>query len=222
MPKVSTEYVNKKKNDILEAALSVCETKPLYEINMKDIIKASGLSQGGIYLYYSDIDDILVSIINNSNTNSDYRPSVDSIIESSTTPNDVIERLFTFLGNYMEVSPIIIGKIQFELGVLFTNHPERQEKILSKITEQQSGQYLMEQLIGKIIEGISSGYFIPSLPLNDIITFITASIDGIVTHVILEKCYGILQNDKREYYPISLMKTLSKSVLLMLGCNQSK
>ena len=46
MPKVSHDYVIRKKNVILEAALSVCKVKPLYEITMRDIIKASGVSQG--------------------------------------------------------------------------------------------------------------------------------------------------------------------------------
>lgn len=218
MPKVSAEYVNKKKNDILEAALLVFKNKPLYEITMKDIIKAAGLSQGGIYLYFSDIDDILVSIINNSNATSDYKPNVDSIIESTTNPKDAIERLFTFLGEYIEESSATIGKMQFELGVLFTNHPERREKIVPRITEQQSGQYLMGQLISKINEGISSGFFKPTLSSRDIIIFISTSIDGIVSNVVFEKCYGLLQNNQRQFYPISLMKTLSSSVLLMLGC----
>ncbi|MHB8062765.1 MAG: TetR/AcrR family transcriptional regulator [Ruminiclostridium sp.] len=218
MPKVSTEYVNKKKDDILEAALSVFKTKPLYEITMKDIIKASGVSQGGIYLYYSDINDILISLINKSNANSDYEQSVDSIIEGSTSPKDVIERLFAFLGEYIEQNTGTVGKIQFELGVLFTNHPERQEKILPKITEQQSGQYLMEQLIRKIYEGISSDYFIPALPAENIIIFIMASIDGICRNVVLQECYGLSQGGQLRFNAISLMKTLSKSVLLMLGC----
>lgn len=220
MPKVSNEYVNKKKNDILEAAILVSKNKPLYEITMRDVIKASGLSQGGIYLYYSDIDDILVSIINMSNANSNYKQSVDFIIESSLTPKEDIERLLDFLGNYIEGNSPTVGKIQFELTVLFTNHPNRQEKIMPKITEQQSGQYLMEKLLYKINEGISSGYFKPTMPAKDIISFMMASIEGIIRNVVLEKCYGLSQGGPLEFNAISLMNTLSKSVLLMLGCNQ--
>lgn len=222
MPKVSNEYVNNKKTAILEAAFSVCKTKPLYEITMKDIIKASGVSQGGIYLYFSDIDDILVALINKSNANADYKQSVDEIIEKSTTPKDAIEGLFAFLGRYIEDNTTTVGKIQFELTVVFANHPERQEKILSKIGEQESGQYLIQQLSRNIDEGISSGYFNPTLPGKDIIIYIMTSIDGIVRNVILQKCYGLFQNEQIEFDAIALMNTLSKSVLLMLSPNQQE
>ncbi|UUV26633.1 TetR/AcrR family transcriptional regulator [Lysinibacillus sp. FN11] len=98
MPKVSHDYVKRKRNVILEAALSVCKDKPLYEITMRDIIRASGVSQGGIYRYYSDLDEILVEIINQANANADYKKDVDAIIENNAAPKEMLEKLFTFLG----------------------------------------------------------------------------------------------------------------------------
>mgnify|MGYP001582640522 CR=1 FL=1 len=112
MPKVSAEYITNKKNSILEAALSVCRNKPLYEITMKDIIKESGVSQGGIYRYFSDIDEILIALINISNTNIDFKQNIDEIIENSTTPKDVIESLFAFLGRSIKENLTTIGKFQ--------------------------------------------------------------------------------------------------------------
>ncbi len=218
MPKVSPEYVIKKKNTILKAALSVCAIKPLYEITMRDIIKASGVSQGGIYRYYSDLDEILVEIINQANANADYKHSVDTIIENSDAPKKKIEKLFTFLGEYMKENLSTVGKIQFELTILFANNPERQTKILPHITENESGQYLVEQLFNTIHEGISFGIFQPEVPLDDLFTFIMTSIDGIVSNVVLQKCYGMFQNEQALFDEIRLMKTLCKSVHTLLGC----
>lgn len=217
MPKVSHEYVIRKKNAILEAALSVCKVKPLYEITMRDIIKASGVSQGGIYRYYSDLDEILVAIINQANANADYKHAVDAIVENSKAPKETIEKLFTFLGEYINENLSTVGKIQFELTILFANNQERQKKILSNITENESGQYLVEQLFSTIHEGISSGSFQPKVSPEDVFTFIISSIDGIVRDVVLQKCYGMFQNEQVQFDEIRLMDTLCKSVLLLLG-----
>ncbi|GIN91916.1 hypothetical protein J6TS1_49830 [Siminovitchia terrae] len=217
MPKVSNEYVIRKKNAILEAALTVCKVKPLYEITMRDIIKASGLSQGGIYRYFSDLDEILVAIINQANDNADYKQAVDAIIESSNSPKETIENLFTFLGEYIKENLSTVGKIQFELTILFANNPKRQEKILSNIAEQESGQYLVERLFNAVHEGITLGCFQPKVPLEDLFTFMMTSIDGIVRDVVLQKCYGMFQDEQALFDEISLMDTLCKSVLLLLG-----
>jgi len=218
MPKVSHEYVIRKKNAILEAALSVCAVKPIYEITMRDIIRASGVSQGGIYRYYSDLDEILVAIINQANANADYKQAVDEIIESSDAPKKTIEKLFTFLGQYINENISTVGKIQFELTILFANNPERQMKILPNITENESGQYLVERIFNTIHEGISLGIFQPEVPLNHLFTFIMTSIDGIVRDVVLQKCYGMFQNEQILFDEIRLMETLCKSVQSLLGC----
>ena len=217
MPKVSKEYVISKKNAILQAALSVCKVKPLYEITMRDIIKASGLSQGGIYRYYSDLDEILIEIINQANANANYKHAVDTIIENSNAPKETIERLFSFLGEYIRDNLSTVGKIQFELTILLANNPERQKKILSNITENESGQYLVERLFNTIHAGISMGSFQTEVSPEDLFTFIMTSIDGIVRDVVLQKCYGMFKNEQVQFDEIHLMDTLCKSVLLLLG-----
>lgn len=73
MPKVSQEYLDNKRNAIVSAALKVCKSKPLYQITMKDIIRESGVSQGGIYRYFKSIDEILVEVINRSSSNIDNK-----------------------------------------------------------------------------------------------------------------------------------------------------
>ncbi|MFJ5766375.1 TetR/AcrR family transcriptional regulator [Lysinibacillus sp. NPDC093210] len=219
MPKVSPEYVIRKKKAILEAALSVCKVKPLYEITMRDIIKASGVSQGGVYRYYSDVDEILVEIINQANANADYKADVDALIGSSGAPKEKLEKLFTFLGKYIQENLSTVGKIHFELTILFANNPDRQMKILPNITENESGQYLVEQICNTIQAGISVGSFQPAVTLEDLFTFIMTSIDGIVRDVVLQKCYGMLQNDQKLFDEVRLMNTLCKSVQLLLGSN---
>lgn len=48
---------------IVDATLEVCEKKTISSITMQDIINATGLSQGAIYRYYKNIDEILADLL---------------------------------------------------------------------------------------------------------------------------------------------------------------
>ena len=51
MPKVNEAYISEKKQVILDATFRICMRKPVYQVTMKDVIKETGMSQGGIYRY---------------------------------------------------------------------------------------------------------------------------------------------------------------------------
>lgn len=218
MPKVNDDYFDMKKKSIIKAAIDVCSRKPIYQITMRDVITEAGLSKGGIYLYFSDVDDILVEVINSCNSRSDYRKDIDLIISESASNVEALQNLLMFIGKYMQEAPSIIGKIQFELTVLYSNSPDRATKILAKIAEQQSGQYFNQQLIYLVNQGITSGVFHPILPLNDIFTFIKASMDGIVQNQVFYRCYNIPHTGEN-YDTVSLMKILAEAFLKLLGNN---
>lgn len=64
MPKTSEDYFKQKRRKILDAAFTVCMKKPMFEVSMRDVISESGLSQGGIYRYFSNLDEILIELFN--------------------------------------------------------------------------------------------------------------------------------------------------------------
>ena len=63
MPKVTDEYITNKKKKIVDACYNVCLRKPVQMVTMSDVIEKSGLSQGGIYRFYSNLDEILCDVI---------------------------------------------------------------------------------------------------------------------------------------------------------------
>lgn len=218
MPKVNADYFDKKKTQILDAAFRIFQQKPLYEITMLDVIKEAGLSKGGIYRYFSDIDEVVIALINRETVSNSYKHKIDEIITSTDTTAAKIESLFAFLANYIKESPVTLGKIQFELTVLISNHPEKADKYVSNLTEQENGQYLISALLNQIFEGVSKGEFMPIYPVNDIFTYIMTSIDGVVKNVVLEKCYGANTGNFDE---IKILKIISSSVLYLLGKNEA-
>lgn len=213
MPKVTEDYINKKKAKIIDAAFVIFQQKPLYEMTMLDVIKQAGLSKGGIYRYFSDIDDVIVELINRETRRNNYKDNIDDIINCNNNYGSIIEELFKLLGKHINESSDTVCKIQFELTVLLANHPEKVEKISSKLTEHENGQYLINSLFQKIIEGITIGEFKPELPIEDIFNYIRAYIEGVVKIVVLERCYsdntGSMDAEK-------MMSMLSQTILNML------
>ena len=63
MPKVSEEYYEKKRREIIDAAYRVCVRKPISSVEMKDIIAETGFSHGAIYRYYKDLDEVLHDLV---------------------------------------------------------------------------------------------------------------------------------------------------------------
>lgn len=217
MPKVSKFYLDQKRNSIIEAAKIVCKTKPLYLITMRDIIKEAGTSQGGIYRYFSDVDEILTEVINSSNPNGDYRQKIDNILTGAGTPKEKVDALFTFLGGYMVENVDTIGKFLFELSVMMSTQPVRGRELQAKLKDGQSGQYFIKELYQVIRDGISAGCFHPVIPLENIFSFISITIDGIVFDGCLLDCYGVPQIGEVPFHIKNLVDTLKTSVILMLS-----
>jgi len=63
MAKVSKEYYEFKKASIIDASLEVCKRKTVSSVTMQDIIDEAGISQGGIYRYYKNIDEVLIDLL---------------------------------------------------------------------------------------------------------------------------------------------------------------
>lgn len=63
MPKVNESYYEERKHYIIDCTYRVLRKKSLKEINMRDVIRETGFSQGTIYNYYKSIDEIRSVII---------------------------------------------------------------------------------------------------------------------------------------------------------------
>lgn len=221
MPKVSAEYINNKKDLILEAALSVCRSKPLYEVTMQDIIKEAGISHGGIYRYFSDVDDVLIALLNKSSDNEDhYKQEIDAIIENANNVSNAVKSIFDFFGKYIKENMITTGKFLFEIEVLLVNHPDRGEKLVSQINRIQTSQYITQRLFKEISQGVIRKEFKPIVPISDIFGLIGTSLDGIARDSILAKLYGEAKGSQSEFDEIGLINTLLKAVMIMLGSHE--
>jgi AcrR family transcriptional regulator len=223
MPKVDDIYFEQKRKLILDATYRVCMKKPLYEVTMRDIIEEIGISQGGIYRYYANFHEILFDLIDRETKDKNLREKVDVIFSSTVPPEEIVMQSISLIlsGASDETG---IGKILFELSMLFVKDSALYEKFSQEVTLVKDEEYLLEKAAAYLIAKIEEGYFKPVAPLPDIFALLMASVDGIQRDVILTKYYKL----EKQSFPLpkfdtnALSNILSKEVILALGGNLSR
>jgi AcrR family transcriptional regulator len=62
MPRVSDEYLEQRRQQILDAASRCFARKGFYETSMQDVFRESGLSAGAVYRYFKSKNDLIRAI----------------------------------------------------------------------------------------------------------------------------------------------------------------
>lgn len=225
MPKVDEEYFENKRRIILNAAMRVFQRKPAYSVTMKDIVNESGLSQGGVYKYYSNIDEIVVALLNTITVPVKPKELLDKY---SNDPEKAIFELFNAFRKFFFITAKEFGKIMFELQPMFFNNMERLKILKDNINKDIILNYWFGELLIFIDKKIDEKYFTPVLKAHDIYMQIIVAVGGIGNELILNKYYNLdrklyyYKGEKRKNKNLEvnldgLIDTLYKTLLLLLG-----
>lgn len=218
MPKVTEEYIQNKKNMIVRTAYDLCLKKTVSTVTMQDIIDATGLSQGGIYRFYRDIDEIFKDMLIDNRERVTIKGQVDEIFANAETaePKVILHQLFDLLTDFVTRELMGIVKINFELSVLSMNAPKRVEKILGEIDGTGNFEYLFRQTTQYLQQHITSGRLAPRVSFEELITYLTTAYNGIEMSCIINHCYRKLP--LMEWYtPQNQFKTLETTLYYLLG-----
>ncbi len=218
MPKVKEQYFIDKVNQILDVAFQVCMKKPVYTVTMKDIVTESGLSQGGVYKYFSNIDEVLISLLNRGYEKYNINKDIEDILKLDTTPEIIINKVFNYIANHISQSITSYGKINYEIVTINQINPKRYEEIRKKLNIANSMDYIVENIFKFIIKNIENGYFKPIIPINELFQFIIVCYDGILRDITLVKCYPIT-SETPNFDINKLMNNLYLTVIYFLGIN---
>ena len=184
MPKVTDEYLAGKRNFILECTNEILKEKPLYQITMRDIIKKAGFSQGVIYRYYANIDEIYMDLINKNPISNLLEQRIDYLVNSEQTIKSVVSDCIVSIGEYIEeLLKSIGGKTCFELLVTYAYDAEKRNAIFPKLQFKQSLEYAQNRMVEYLMWKIQQGVLQTSISVDSIIMFTGISIDGIMQSV---------------------------------------
>ncbi|MCR4813362.1 MAG: TetR/AcrR family transcriptional regulator [Lachnospiraceae bacterium] len=219
MPKVTPEYIEQKKQMIVEAAYNVCLRKPVDTVTISDVIAETGMSMGAIYRYYDGLDEILTDMVKKVRTDYGAYDRIMSLAnETDGSFEENVYRIYDVMADVMEEHLMDIQKINFDFGVMAINNPERMKRILSGVEGQGNLEKIGLDLLPKLMEGAGKlGYRMKCTP-EELMLFLSSSTTGIEKLCILSSCYGTGIPGK-EVKPRPLFHTLAKSVILLCGGN---
>ncbi len=220
MPKVTEEYIQNKKNKIIDTAYALCLKKTVSTVTMQDIINETGLSQGGIYRFYKDIDEIFSDMILHLRKKEDMKEKTDEILSKADElpAREITDLLFDMLADFMKRELMGISKIDFELSVLAMNDPERVDKILKNIPGAGNMEYLTMRTMEYFTKQVSLGRIRPRVRVEELLSYIASAYTGIQTECIVNNCYRHEGNPLADLFqPEIQLKTLAKTVNYLIG-----
>jgi len=212
MPKVTEEYLESRRNFILDCATKVVREKPLYQMTMRDIIKEAELSQGAIYRYYSSLEEIYIAIANRDIPMGIMEKQMDEMISSREKPTTIILEGFRIIAEYIILlQDTLGGKMYFELLVLYAQNIKETENLIAKMNFKQSLGYIQSRFMGYTLEHIEKGDFKPIISTKALMDFIGVSMDGILDDTAISSMNG------KDIDVLTLCNTLAKSILYFLN-----
>ncbi|MCH5256026.1 MAG: TetR/AcrR family transcriptional regulator [Lachnospiraceae bacterium] len=220
MPKVTKEYIQIKKNKIINAAYTLCLKQTVSTVTMQDIINETGFSQGGIYRFYKDIDEIFSDMILFLRKKESIKEKLDEILAHADElpPGEITNLIFDMLADFMKKELMGIEKIDFELSVLAMNNPKRVDKILKNIPGMGNMEYLTIRTMEYFMEQMASGRIQPRVTVEELLSFISSAFTGIQTTCIVNNCYKHEKNTLTDLYqPDIQLKMLAKTVNYLIG-----
>ncbi|MBR1797774.1 MAG: TetR/AcrR family transcriptional regulator [Clostridiales bacterium] len=218
MPKVTEDYIENKKKAIIDAAYEVCRSKPLTSVEMKDIIEKTGFSHGVIYRYYQNLDEVLLDILLRINQSNNLNERFLRLTHEEEEWKAVIRQTCKMLSDMIVSAGTDTLKIAAYADTFAVSDPERVLKISERLNKKAinpiiSLEALMNEYLKEIIEKESLQ---PTLSLDNIMQFMSASARGIQTDYLLSESFGS-ENYKNRYNPEDMFSCLAESLIIMLG-----
>ena len=225
MPKVSEDYYEKKRREIIDAAYRVCARKPITSIDMKDIIAETGFSHGVIYRYYKDLDEVFKDLIITINSEN----KIDDRLNEKLAKSDIkdwektIYDICAMLADYMKEVGTDMLKVSIYGDMLAMSDPERAMRIAKRLgkDEQSPLLYATEAMTAFLTKIVKENNLKPATTVDQIIQFFIVNYHGIQSGYVLTECFKV-EHVEGKYKPEDMYRNLATSVVLMMGGKAKK
>lgn len=225
MPKVSEEYYEKKRREIIDAAYRVCAKKPITSIDMKDIIAETGFSHGVIYRYYKDLDEVLKDLVITINSENRIDDRLDEILAKADIKDweQTIYDICQMLADYMREVGTDMLKVSIYGDMLAMSDPERAMNIAKRLgkDEQSPLLYATEAMTEFLYKVVKENRLEPKTQVDQIIQFFIVNYHGIQSGYVLTECFKA-EHIEGKYKIDDMYRNLAISVVLMMGGKAAK
>ena len=217
MPKVKDDYRADKRNFILECIGEILKEKPLYLITMRDIINRAGCSQGAIYRYYANLDEIYVDFLNKHTTDTILEQKIDTLLDSKQSERTILAQCIVTMGEYIEeLLASVFGRAFFELLILYSSDSEKRSILFPQLKFRQSLEYAQNKTMEFALINMDKGVFRPQIPVTTLLLFVSVFMDGIAQNVVSNAAGGGRHNTGPVINITEMFETLAEAVLKFL------
>ncbi len=170
-PKISEESKIQKKSYIIDNAMKLFSQKGFVETSMEDIVKATGMSKGGIYNYFKSKEEIFLAI---AEDRFNKRHSLIESFEKSDTSTEKLKKYIQrVLGGLFEEDTLLNARFTFEFWSVVSRNPE------TLVAAKKRYALFHNDLESILKQGVDDGEFNYKLDIDSMIYIILSSTDGI-------------------------------------------
>lgn len=171
-PKVSEEYKNQKRIDLLQAAKRVFIQKGYIRATMQDIMDKAGVSRGALYAYFDNIEHVYMELLQ-------FEDQQDVFAFSLDDENTSWQQLANWIWKqYKEIENIdqtlLLANSEFFMSANYKTNKESYPYITARYER------IIDVLTRFFEQGIVQGDLSPRLPVESIARYLVSFIDGLM------------------------------------------
>lgn len=170
-PKVTESHKEHRRREILEAAVKVFKKKGYEAASMQDIIEETGMSRGGVYLYFSGKEELFYALLD-QNSQDDVL-EFEILLKSTGSVWKAVERMLEQQTEYFKSIRDSIAPANYEFHLTGWRETHHSKYILKRY---KSSNKALTDFINK---GVETGEFKPRLPVAVITKFVISFFDGL-------------------------------------------
>ncbi|MFD0717057.1 TetR family transcriptional regulator [Paenibacillus sp. GCM10027626] len=202
MPKITQQQKEAVRTDILKAARTVFIDKGYEAASMKEIVECSGRSFGGVYLYYSNKEDVFLDLLHRQ-----FEEMAASFVpDKPVSAWGAFERFFSEQERRSREVEGGLAPCMYEYFIV----GRRDEKRRSLIDARHRAVY--GSVLALVQNGIQRGEFHPSKPVDTFVHWLVSFLDGIFLESIITGSERIELAKQFE-----LLQSVCRSILMPSG-----
>lgn len=202
MPKITQQQKEAVRTDILKAARAVFIDKGYEAASMKEIVECSGRSFGGVYLYYSNKEDVFLDLLRRQfeEMAASFAP------DKPVSAWEAFERFFSEQERRAREAEGGLAPCMYEYFIV----GRRDEKRRLLIEERHQAVY--GSVLALVQDGIQRGEFYPSKPVDTFAHWLVSFLDGMFLESIIT---GSERIELAKQF--DLLQSVCKSILMPPG-----
>ncbi|MDR7074113.1 TetR/AcrR family transcriptional regulator [Fictibacillus barbaricus] len=168
-PKVTESHKEERKRNILDAAKKIFKKKGYEAFVMQDVIDAVDLSRGGVYSYFSNKEDLFLSILESMNE------AYENELNEFAKKPSIWEALKDEFEGYknMKDDEDAFSAVQIEYFLINRRAPQKTEYFNDRY------RFAIAQLVNMFKQGVENGEFKPNYPIETIAKYFITFNDGL-------------------------------------------